>query len=183
MNLINHHFPNVLGIPVMFFQLTNLTSALMEWIPQREKERGSRERQQERGRGSSREDWSPLRNDGIPVKLLQAEGSDHTDARWETQNQPAKPSGVRRGREEKRRAGAMTLTTVRQLLLLYLLWLCGTWSTTGGWTFCFIQTRGGRRWFGLWMILFFRFEPKLFSNERARVPLTEPTSSFLPLLV
>ncbi|XP_029691708.1 neuromedin-U isoform X2 [Takifugu rubripes] len=24
----------------------------------------------------------------------------------------------------------MTLTTVRQLFLLYLLWLCGTWSTT-----------------------------------------------------
>ena len=33
----------------------------------------------------------------------------------------------------------MTLTTVRQLFLLYLLWLCGTWSPTGGRTMCFIQ--------------------------------------------
>lgn len=79
MNLINHHFPKMREIPVTFSQLTNLTSSLMEWIPQREKERGSRERQEERGRESSREDWSPLRNNRIPVKPLQAEGSDHTD--------------------------------------------------------------------------------------------------------
>lgn len=46
----------------------------------RKRQKRTRERERERDcEGESpREDWSPLSNDRIPVKLAQAEGSDYT---------------------------------------------------------------------------------------------------------
>lgn len=169
----------MLEIPVMFSQLTNLTSALMEWIPQREKERGSRERQKERGRESSREDWSPLRNNRIPVKLLQAEGSDHKDVCWETQKQPAKPSGVGRVREEPQ-------PWLWQLCDNFFCCTCCGCVELGAQQVGEHSTlfRPERRESMIWTLIdpFFRFEPKLFSNERARVPFFRTNICFLPLL-
>lgn len=102
MNLLNHHFPNMLEIPVMFSQLTNLTSSLMEWIPQREKERGSRERQEERGRESSREDWSPLRNTGYQLNRCRQRAQ--TTQTFARRPKTSQWSRVELGEEEKSRS-------------------------------------------------------------------------------
>lgn len=95
----------------MFWNKT-LRASLLESIPQREMGRWREREGKERARGRERErDWegessgedgSPLRNDGIAVKLAQAEGSDYTHTfAEETRDPSAKLRGVGR----KRRAG------------------------------------------------------------------------------
>lgn len=137
----------------MFWTIT-LRASLLESIPQREMGRWREREGKERARGrerererdwegeSSREDGSPLHNDGIAVKLAQAEGSDDTHTfGW---GDPRPVCEAERSREEEE-SREMTLTTVQQLFLLNLLWLCGTWSPTGGRTFCSIQQQPTRQ--------------------------------------
>lgn len=96
MNLINHHFPKrrAGGSSHVFQHNTQqhywkesprerdregeIQKAKAREGKETEEDEGERERERDCEGESPREDWSPLSNDRIPVKLAQAEGSDYT---------------------------------------------------------------------------------------------------------
>lgn len=121
LNLINHHFPNLVleEIPVMFSQLNSLTSALMERIPQREKERGAREGERKRER-----DW------GRVGRLCVMTGSQlnwcrrraQTTQTFAGRSKPSLQSRVELGEEETRGHDSDNCATTFSAVLAVAVW-------------------------------------------------------------